>query len=167
MNTFGADHYRKESCDVVKLRLSNRHDEEIEICAVSFPVICTPLRNKIETASFPHLEGLQLADSFSESDGAQSEAIDVLIGSDYYWDIVSGEMIRGDCGLTAIDSNYGWLLSGLLHNSTNLTATVSNLIISGDVQQVEILQRETDDLTNTLKQFWETESIGICSSKEP
>jgi len=28
-----------------------------------------------------------------------SDAIDVLIGSDYYWSVVIGDIIRGDSGL--------------------------------------------------------------------
>ena len=105
LNTFGENKYRKENCDVVHLRLLNHDDQEIEINAVSFPVICTPLRNKVETASFPYLEGLQLADHLTDS-SAENDTIDVLIGSDFYWDIVSGETIRGDCGPTAIDSKF-------------------------------------------------------------
>ena len=82
LNTFGENKYRKENCDVVHLRLLNHDDQEIEINAVSFPVICTPLRNKVETASFPHLEGLQLADHLTDS-SAENDTIDVLIGSDF------------------------------------------------------------------------------------
>ena len=44
--------------------------------------------------NYPHLEDLQLAGSLNDNCGA----IDVLIGSDYYWKIVSGETVRGDCG---------------------------------------------------------------------
>ena len=48
----------------------------------------------------------------------------------------------------------------------NPTTTVSNLIISGDVQEIDFVERDNDELTNTLKQFWETESIGICNWNE-
>ena len=59
------------------------------ISALSFPVICSPLSTKIEVHQYPHLQGLQLADS-SDS----NECIDVLIGSHHYWDIVMGHSYR-------------------------------------------------------------------------
>ena len=33
---------------------------------------------------------------------------------DYYWDVVSGDIIRGNGGLVAIHSRFGWLVSGPL-----------------------------------------------------
>ena len=41
--------------------------------------------------TFVHLEGLELTDDFDNT-----ESINVLIGSDYYWDFVSGDPIKGD-----------------------------------------------------------------------
>ena len=40
--------------------------------------------------TFVHLEGLELTDDFDNT-----ESIDVLIGSDYYWDFVSGDPLKG------------------------------------------------------------------------
>ena len=47
----------------------------------------------------------------------QAVSIDVLIGSDYYWDIIMSESIRADYGPTAINSKFGWVLSGPVTNS--------------------------------------------------
>ena len=38
--------------------------------------------------------------------------VDLLIGSDFYWDFVSGEMRRGDKGPVAAKTTLGWILSG-------------------------------------------------------
>ena len=43
------------------------------------------------------MEDLAVADSLDDSRGD----INILIGSDYYWNLVSGETIRGDSGQTA------------------------------------------------------------------
>ena len=37
--------------------------------------------------------------------------IDVLIGSDYYWNIITGEVARGDDKLVVVSSKFGWLVS--------------------------------------------------------
>ncbi|PFX11629.1 hypothetical protein AWC38_SpisGene24559 [Stylophora pistillata] len=92
------------------------------------------------------------------------DSIDILIGSDYYWDIVTGESIRGEFGPTAINSKFGWLLSGLteeqhVHEISNV---VSNLIISGKPLLNET--NEVDEITDILKRSWDVESLGIVDT---
>ena len=36
----------------------------------------------------------------------------MLIGSDFYWELVTGEVIRGTDGRIAINTALGWMLSG-------------------------------------------------------
>ena len=36
----------------------------------------------------------------------------MLIGSDYYWDLATGEVCRGESGPVAINTRLGWVLSG-------------------------------------------------------
>lgn len=57
------------------------------------PTICSPLPSKVKV-DYPYLEDLHLVDSLNDSYGA----IDILVGSDHYWDLVSGETVRGDFG---------------------------------------------------------------------
>ena len=55
--------------------------------------------------------------------------MDVLIGSDHYWKLVTGEVIRKGDGPMAIWTRLGWVLSGpvqgLSHQNTscNLVST--------------------------------------------
>ena len=37
--------------------------------------------------------------------------IDVLTGSDYYWDIITGEVALGYDKLVAVSSKFAWLVS--------------------------------------------------------
>lgn len=129
------------------------------ISALNFPVICSPLSTKIEVDNYPHLQGLQLADSSDSND-----SVDVLIGSDYYWDIIGGDTVRGEFGPVAIDSKFGWLLSGPANDALYNETSRTNLIISGTCDsQFETTQ---DPLVDTLKKFWETEAIGIKNDPE-
>ena len=156
LNTFGERAYRKQSCEVVTLPLRNKRNEYLEISALNFPVICSPLPKSVDIDDYPHLQGLELADSSESQCG-----IDILIGSDHYWDIVTGESIRGNFGPTAINSKFGWLLSGPTNipSSTNDSNVVSNLIISGEPFLNEA--NDNDEIVSMLKTFWETESAGI------
>ena len=83
----------------------------------------------------------------------------MLIGSDYYWDFVSSEIVRRDFGTTAVNSKFGWLLSDPTESVINQETTVTNLIIAGNSNS--LFDYTQDTLIDTLKQFWETESIGI------
>ena len=62
------------NCNLVHLRLKrpgSSDDETIDILALTFPVICSPLPSREQT-NFAHLEGLKLADDF---DGLQDTII--------------------------------------------------------------------------------------------
>ena len=53
---------------------------------------------------YAHLSGLELADY---SRGTDAGEIDVLIGSDFYWKLVTGEVRHGVVGPVAIYSKLG------------------------------------------------------------
>ena len=55
----------------------------------------------------PHLAGFDLADGMRDS---TSTTIDLLIGADLYWTIVSGQILKGNSGPTAIEARVGWVL---------------------------------------------------------
>lgn len=122
---------------------------------LNFPVVCSPHPKRIDLNIYPHLQDLELAD---RSEIGQ-DAIDILIGWDYYWDIVAAESIWGENGPTAINSKFGRLLSGPTNSSPCETNVVSNLIIVGEVFLNET--NETSEIKNVLKTFWETESVGM------
>lgn len=80
---------------------------------------------------------------------------------------MTGEMKRGVEGPIAINSRFDWLLLGSINGALDQGyVTYSNLIIE---RQYPLFQPSADDvLANSLKDFWETESIGISdlSAKE-
>ena len=74
--------------------------------ALSF---CSSLPSAIRIDQFPELCDLELADPPSD----KPESIDLLVGSNYYWNIVEEDTVRTDGGSTAIKDTLGWLLLGL------------------------------------------------------
>ena len=75
------------------------------------PLVCSPLSSQriaFVKTMFPCLASLDLADK-----GNGDSQIDLLIGADFYWYIIEGELRRFlSDGLTAVRSNLNWLLSG-------------------------------------------------------
>ena len=61
------------------------------------------------------LSKLELADHVAASNQNQ---IDILVDSDFYWSLVTGEMIRPEGGLIAACSTLGWLISGPVETSS-------------------------------------------------
>ncbi|PFX11353.1 hypothetical protein AWC38_SpisGene24962, partial [Stylophora pistillata] len=163
LNTFGENAYRTQKCQVVTLPLRSNKDQYVEISALNFPVICSPLPKRIDVTKYPHLIDLDLADRSA----IDLDSIDILIGTDYYWDIVTGESIRGEFGPTAINSKFGWLLSGPteeqhVHEISNV---VSNLIISEDDESYAKLSTtprssevKNDTIVKVLGLNWDTAS---------
>ena len=160
LNTFGESKFRKQSCDVVNVQLRKlEYDEPITVAASTFPVICSTLPAHVST-SYAHLHGLELADEPSSSENS----IELLIGSDYYWLFVSGETRRGEEGPIAVDSKLGRLLSGTINEVScgRCYVTDINLIIEGEKPLFQ--PSEDDMLANSLKRFWDTESVGISDT---
>ena len=160
LNTFGNEQFNKKECDLVRIRLQTRFEEDLEVMALTFPAICSPLRALVEVEQYSHLHDLDLADVDS-SDDHPSDAVDILIGSDYYWDAVIGDVARGKGGPVAVKSKFGWLLSGPVRPTlAENNHTVSNLILEGP-GETGLPENNDIKLVDNLRQFWDTEAIGI------
>ena len=85
--------------------------------------------------------------------------VDVLIGSDYYWELSTGEVKRGATGPVAMGTRLGWVLSGpgpSIHTEIPIMSltTTHTLTIGAGISS-------NSDLDNRLRSFWELESLGI------
>jgi hypothetical protein len=78
----------------------------------------------------------------------------MLIGADYYWDIVQNKIIHGK-GPTAVQSRLGYLLFGPMSNSTGYTTSASMLNI--------LIQHKNEEYD--LERFWKSESMGVTTDE--
>jgi len=153
IKTFGSNADNLRTCELIELCLCN-DESNVKLTALTVPDICSQLNHqaiKIAQQKYPHLSGLPLADSADEDDGV----IDVLIGSDHYWKIVTGEVIRGnEDEPTALHTMFGWILSGPVKTFHNSPSSINLLSVS------------TDDVSKELRRFWEVESLGVSHPTE-
>ena len=161
LNTFGHVGYKTQECAVVSLYLQGRQcTEATKISALTSPSICSSLPSTVRISSYPHLQDLLLADVCDKPKGE----VDVLIGSNYYWNFVTGDIVKSSEGPVAVDSKLGWLLSGPIDSrETNLSSTC--LAING-VPNNPRYDEHDDVLVGILKEFWEVESLGIAPLDE-
>ena len=122
------------------------------------PLICEPLSCQLVSIcqdSSDHLMGIDLADP---TDGRSRLKVDILVGSDQYWDLITGETRRGQSGPVAISTELGWVLSGPAvppDQIQPLTSLVTHTL------RVDGLPPTDQALDDSLKSFWELESFGI------
>ena len=87
---------------------------------LAVPVICSRLNGqRIDVAGehFDFIKGVNI----SETEVGDSRERDILIGSDYYWTIVNGEIRRGmKNDLVAVSSKLGWILLDRLMKDSKL-----------------------------------------------
>ena len=104
--------------------------------------------------NYCRLADLDLADCARKDDRL---SVDILIGFDNYWKLVTGEIINGDNGPTSIKTRLGWVLAGLVegiagHNSTNLVVKHTMAV------DTHVSQDSDQELDKRLKMFWDLES---------
>ena len=88
--------------------------------------------------------------------------VDVLIGSDQYWELVTGEVRRGDSGPVAIRTTLGWVLSS---PTSSHASDAPDACFVTHTLRVDGMSRESQLLDDTLKSFWEMESFGITEGR--
>ena len=132
--------------------------EEIIINALVSPVISPPISAHLsdDDLNFPYLQELRLADPVRTRGPLE---IDIIIGNDYYGSLVTGEIIKGD-GSMAMNSKFGWLLSGPL-----IQAEWPKEIIETHCYRIEVIPaQENETLNEILPRFWELHSLEIVDS---
>ena len=105
--TFGLREESPRVCKVVNVRMELRGGQMKQFTLFVVPLICEPLTCQSVVFcrdNFLHLSGLTLADP---SDGQEQLEVDILIGSDQYWSLITGETRRGENGPVGVQTKLG------------------------------------------------------------
>lgn len=160
IKTFRSKQGNQQTCDVVEFGIKAKDGAMIYITTL-VPVVCDPVCHQPVSEIYDYLSGLDLADS--STSGADLD-IDVLVGSDCYWTLVTGCVLRNQDGPTVIHTLLGWILSGptgpidvMDQTDTFVNLISSHTLLSGTTQELE----PQTDLDAGLKKFWDLESMGI------
>ncbi|XP_060579216.1 uncharacterized protein LOC132736151 [Ruditapes philippinarum] len=166
--TFGSKQSKKIKTASAKIKLKSKFGEELEITVNIVPNITGVIQRRsvnIENRErFDELKkNLYLADKIPEKD--ESDKIDLLIGSDYYLDIVIGHKIEVQKGLYLLSSKLGWILTGRTGEKCDNDCDTNLLVIGNEMcfPNAEDLSC-VDDCISTkvdIENFWKLDSIGI------
>eukprot|EP00731_Ephydatia_muelleri_P035515 Em0131g2a len=166
VKTFAADEGRVQACGVVNLNVMTRAGTDMGLSLLSIPTICEPLTGQpitYATSHFQYLSGLHLADSGDVEDSLE---VGVLIGVDQYWKIITGKVVKGIAGSTAIETAFGWILSGpvpglTLEPAVTCLSTVHLMKVDASVCSS---QEEIANVEGRLQAFWGLNTLGIKES---
>ncbi|KAF8789814.1 hypothetical protein HNY73_007724 [Argiope bruennichi] len=151
--SFGAKQAKEHSYNIVRVELKNREDPSLRIeveALVTENISATtlPAPNNNITKTYNKLKHLQLADIIDN----RGKNISILIGVDYYYEIVSGRIKRLNNKLVATETIFGWCLQG-------------HVGLSNDLMTMKIVVDEKD-ISDQLKQFWDLENLGVEGVEE-
>lgn len=166
IKTFGGEDEQPKTCDIVNLTIETESAyPDLSLTAFVVPTICQPLTQQSTQAAqeqYHHLDGLHLADVNTSDEELE---VDLLVGSDQFWNLVTGAVRRGDSGPNAMNTKVGWVLSGPVNNTPSKSSV--NLVNTHVLKcATQLVSSEHQNLTQELRRFWELESLGIHPSDE-
>ena len=120
ISSFGGETTPKSQVDIITIVLETDLGD-VSMSALVVPTIAAPLHNFVnsDVRNLPYLQGLKLAHPVGTPEKFD---ISLLIGTDYYWQIVGNHIVRGK-GPTAMQSKLGYLLSGPLPQQVQFSNT--------------------------------------------
>ena len=155
---FGSRRSTSQPCDIVELGLIARDGQPLKLSAIVVPHICDPVSTQpisIARSQYEQFASLDLADPPLNEDSLK---IGILVGSDHYWSLATGRILKTDDGPTAIETRLGWILSGPVTGVVSDQAVVT--FVSSHALRLDVLM-EPADPDRALRRFWELESLGI------
>ena len=116
--------------------------------ALTTPVICRPAEAvDVFPSEWSHLQDIKFPEDFPRSE----QQIDVLIGLDFYYSFVTRDIVKGGPSEpVAVRTSLGWVFCGPTSDSSQECSVSMNVQVCSE-----------DQLNDTLKKFWDLESIGV------
>jgi hypothetical protein len=146
---FGSAKRRNVRYKAYEVTLKLRDGQSLTIIVNGTTTISCPIqRHAIDITRHPLLKVLPLADPPAME--SELVRIDLLLGADYYYDVVGSEQVRCGDGLILLDSLLGYVITGRTSSQSKQT-------------DVHLLGIE-DTVPNAhfdLERFWRLEDIGV------
>ena len=108
IKTFGLAESLKQPCNLVSKNIITRDNRSLRITALVVLHICDAIcsqHSRVVLRQYPHLMHLNLPDG-EEKGGI---TVDLLIGADHNWSMVSRQLLRREMNPITIDTRVGWV----------------------------------------------------------
>ena len=177
IQSFGSEASKESTITshLVKFKGSFPGAETIQFEALAQETICgESIYQRSQLAIELKGKGYTLADSRVLSSKPKARTVGLLIGADHYWKVIEEGIITSKCGLRAIPSKLGWLISGRLENiykinGSNVIAALINVKSQDqpkeesamNMSEIKLAQLDPADSQLDLKTFWSLEVMVI------
>ena len=172
--TFGNSKPKEIVAPLVSIRLKSKYGNDVKIKATVVPQITGSLQRVAipENDCKAFLHNYKLADSLPST--TQSTQLGILIGNDYYNDILLNDRREIKSGLYVIKSKFGWMLSGRINKNDGSHYYMENSMFVMTHSQTKLLPElqqicSPDDSLKTppnIEDFWKLETIGVTPPKD-
>ena len=160
ISTFGDKRPQNLDIYVVKFTIATQETPPIVLHTNVLPQITGPIqRGPLPEKDLEFLKIIspgKLADTIPETSKLITETVDILVGSDYFWNIVDNERIVLPSGLFLLSSKLGYIVTGKYLDPTIDGDRHSNQTISFCVT--------TQKGFPNLCDLWDLDQIGIKDS---
>ncbi|XP_052760015.1 uncharacterized protein LOC128202884 [Mya arenaria] len=166
--TFGSTHSKNIKTELTTLYLKLKNGQYIEIKANIVPVISGNIQRKTlnikAMSDLDHLvNSVELADTIPRN--CEMANVELLLGNDYYLDIVLSQKLEVTPGLYLLSSKLGWILAGRT-TSEETDDSVPNMLIlthGSTFTKTNVFQCVDSVLESKpeLEDFWSIEAIGV------
>lgn len=150
--SFGTQVATERLYPVVTFELKNKNQTfrvEIEALVTSNISGAVILPPDTHIQEFMRKNMLELADSEC---GSKATRIEILIGSDYFWNFILDERVDITKNVSAVKTVFGWVIAGVDFKRNK--SCLQNLAVM------------KNDIVDDLKVLWELDSIGISAESD-
>ena len=170
--TFGCDRPKSVKTAQTKLSIKLNNGQYLDITANIVPVISGTVQRKAMTLcsskNMEHLvKSLDLADTIPFE--TESSTVELLVGNDYYLDIILPQKIEVQPGLYLLSSKLGWILTGGT-SEPDTSDNESNMLIltyGTNITKTNVFQSvdHVAPVKPDLEDFWNLETIGVIDNQ--
>ncbi|KRZ02620.1 hypothetical protein T11_725 [Trichinella zimbabwensis] len=129
---------------------SGRLGAGTQVKALVIPQVCGGVQ--VAPAESPEGTPARTAPEGGQRQGAPL-VVDVLVGIDYYYELVTGRIQRATNGSVAVETRLGWITCGRAPRSR-------------PPEERAFLLKGEDSDEDTLRRFWEIESLGVAPAED-
>ena len=167
INAFGEENGKETHVNEYEFCIKNGQGS-FYLKGYGVPTICAPLHQRIDLVKekFNEFKAVLPVNECGEMNDGM---IDILIGADYYWSLMTEDIVRLDERLVAIRSKFGYILSGPVEvrekrmNNPHSSLCVHVMRVTAEPVTTEI---EDTSLEYKVNNMWDLDAIGISSKED-
>ena len=136
--------------NMFQLQLETTNGSPVNVITTEVPVICAPMyQPEVSAELLSEFGDLVFTDNYDGGD----VTVDILIGLDSYWKLVTPRIVPGPDGLVAQETVFGWMVSGSVSGGSGVGPDVSHQLLCFNVTDA------------CLRQLWDLEFLGISENE--